>query len=335
MNIQLLKKLYNIYSPSGNEHRMIKFLYNYINNLSGDISLSKDNYGNIYVTKGTSDTYPCLVSHIDQVSHCHHSKDFKTIETKDIIFGYSPSKKRFENIGADDKNGIFICLECLKKFDILKVVFFREEEIGCKGSTSAYMPFFNNVRFVIQPDRKGNSDLISAIGSIGLCTGEFIETVEAWKWGYYETNGMMTDVFTLKKNGLDVCCINVSCGYYNAHTDEEITVKEDLQKCLRFIEHIIKDCTSVFPHRHTTHQDYSFYEYEDIIYEILEQDPSLTPEELYDMLYIHFPHLTLNDYAKICMDYMMIWENEEEMYINPNFPVHNENDTLDTAENAF
>lgn len=67
----------------------------------------------------------------DQVAHCHHSKDFKAIETKDIIFGYSPGKRRFENPGADDKNGIFICLECLKKYDTIKIAFFREEETGC------------------------------------------------------------------------------------------------------------------------------------------------------------------------------------------------------------
>ena len=43
----------------------------------------------------------------------------------------------------------------------MKVVFFREEETGCKGSSEAVMSFFDDVRFVIQPDRKGNSDPVS------------------------------------------------------------------------------------------------------------------------------------------------------------------------------
>ena len=47
---------------------MIGFLCSYISRLPGNISLAQDNYGNLYVTKGESDTYPCLVSHIDQVS---------------------------------------------------------------------------------------------------------------------------------------------------------------------------------------------------------------------------------------------------------------------------
>ena len=88
------------------------------------------------------------------------------------------------------------------------------------------MSFFDDVRFVIQPDRKGNSDLITNIGYSGLCSDEFIEAIEPKKWNYKEESGLMTDVLTLKENGLGVSCINVSCGYYNAHSDEEITMKK-------------------------------------------------------------------------------------------------------------
>ena len=178
MNIQLLKKLYSIYSPSGKEQKMVKFLCSYIKQLPGHISISKDKFGNLYVVKGKAETYPCLVSHIDQVSHCKHSKDFKAVETREIIFGYSPKNRRFENLGADDKNGVFICLECLKKYDAVKVVFFREEENGCRGSSETVMSFFDDVRFVIQPDRKGNSDLITSIGYSDLCSEKFIEALE-------------------------------------------------------------------------------------------------------------------------------------------------------------
>ena len=81
-----------------------------------------------------------------------------------------------------------------------------------------------------------------------MCSEKFMEALEPEKWGYREENGLMTDVLALKEKGLEVSCINVSCGYYNAHTDEEITVKKDLMKCLKFIEHIIEDCTDTYPH---------------------------------------------------------------------------------------
>jgi hypothetical protein len=314
MNMQLLKRLYNIYSPSGKEEKMVKFLCSYIRQLPGNISMSKDKFGNLYVVKGESESYPCLVSHIDQVSHCNHSKDFKAIETREIIFGYSPKNRRFENLGADDKNGVFICLECLKKHDAIKVVFFREEETGCRGSSEAMMSFFDDIRFVIQPDRKGNSDLITNISYSELCSEKFLEEVEPEKWGYREENGLMTDVLTLKENGLGVSCINVSCGYYNPHTDEEVTVKKDLMKSLSFIEHIIEDCTDVYPHI----LDYGYwgrydYELEDEIYEMLNSDPTLTPKGLYDMYSTTYPYLGLEDYERIYKDFRMFGGDEESI----------------------
>lgn len=309
MNTQLLKKLYSIYSPSGKEQKMVRFLCSYINGLPGEISLEKDSFGNLYVTKGSGESYPCLVSHLDQVFHCRHSKDFRAVEAKGILFGYSPSKRRFENLGADDKNGIFICLECLRKYDVLKVVFFREEETGCRGSSRAYMPFFDDVRFVIQPDRKGNSDLITAISFTELCSGEFIREAAPEKWGYAENNGLMTDVLTLKENGLEVSCANVSCGYYNAHTDEEITVKKDLQKCLDFVEHLIEDCTAVYVHQGTDALYDSFFECEEEIHDILHRHPSLSLEDLRSLYSPSFPRLSAEDWSRIYEDYRLVWDD--------------------------
>lgn len=312
MNIPLLKKLYSIYSPSGKEQSMIRFLCSYIKTLPGYISVSQDRHGNLYVIKGKSETYPCLVSHIDQVAHSNHSKDFKAIETKEIIFGYSPGRKRFENLGADDKNGVFICLECLKKQDVLKVVFFREEETGCIGSTHAHMSFFSDVRFVVQPDRKGNSDLITNIYyselCSELCSEQFIEAIDPERWGYKESSGSMTDVLVLKQNGLGTSCINLSCGYYNAHSDEEITVKKDLLKCLRFVEHIIEDCTEIYPY---TDMFDDHYECEEDIYDMLRMDPTLTPDDLYSMYSITFPYLKLEDYERFYETYQTLWAEDE------------------------
>ena len=150
------------------------------------------------------------------------------------------------------------------------------------------MPFFNDVRFVIQPDRKGNSDLITSIGFSELCSDEFIEAVKPEEWGYKENNGLLTDVMVLKENGLDVSCINLSCGYYNAHSDQEITVKKDLMKGLLFVEHIIEDCTAAYPHTGIFNDR---YECEDEIHDILRQDPTLTPEDLQYMYATNFPAL--------------------------------------------
>lgn len=312
LNWRLLKKLYAIHSPSGQEARMIKFLVSYLKNLPG-IELGQDKYGNLYARKGNSETYPCVVCHIDQVQRTH-SKDFKAIETRDIIFGYSAMNHQIEGIGGDDKNGILICLEALKKYDCIKAVFFREEETGCRGSSSCEMSFFNDCRFVIQCDRRGNSDLITSIGCMDICSEQFIRDIEPEKWGYKEEQGMMTDVESLKEQGLPVSAINMSCGYYNPHTDEEITVKRDLEKCWRFVQHIIEDCTEVYPHEagENAFMLYDEWEVEEDIHSLLQQDPTLTGADLFDMYQTNYPMLSRDDFERIVAEYKCFYCCEDD-----------------------
>lgn len=117
---------------------------------------------------------------------------------------------------------------------------------------------------------------------------------------------MMTDVLALKENSLSVSCVNLSCGYYNPHSDEEITVKKDLQKCLSFVEHVIEGCTDVYPHTRATEYVYR-YEDEDEIHDILACDPALTPQDLYDMYSTNFPHFSLEDYERIYGEHRQLW----------------------------
>ena len=135
-SFKLLKQLYSIHSKSGKEAKMIKFIINYVKRTIPDCSIIKDFKGNLYITRGISETYPVIVAHLDQVQD-NHSIDFRAIEAEGLIFGYSKKHRRTEGLGADDKNGIWIALKCLKKYDILKVAFFVEEETGCQGSSNA------------------------------------------------------------------------------------------------------------------------------------------------------------------------------------------------------
>lgn len=318
---RLLKKLYAIHSPSGKEDKMIKFLISYLQSLPG-VRLGKDSYGNLYAWKGESETYPCIVAHLDQVQR-NHPRDFRAIETRDIIFGFSAKEHSFCGLGADDKNGILIALETLKKYDSMKAVFFKEEETGCHGSSHAEMKFFEDCRYVIQCDRRGNSDLITNIGCSDLCSEKFIQDIDPEKWGYKEETGMMTDVETLKERGLSVSAVNISCGYYNPHTDEEITVKRDLEKCWKFVQHIIEDCTETYPHEVGENGCYGYYdewEIEDEIHSIIQQDPTMTASDLYDTYQTNFPMLKLKDFERIVEEYHQWYgESDEEETLTQTF----------------
>ncbi|MFI3164625.1 MAG: hypothetical protein R3Y65_09350 [Bacillota bacterium] len=304
--MKLLKELYKIYSPSGKERRMIRFIANYIKRNIPEAMVEVDKIGNIYITKGLSETYPSLVAHLDQVQDLH-SKDFKAIETSDIIFGYSAKNRRQEGLGADDKNGIWIALKCLQLYDAIKVAFFVQEEIGCIGSSHAKMEFFDDCRFVIGCDRKGNSDIITNINWTTLCSEEFLTNCGAERFGYAEQSGFITDVGELKQNGLSVSCINLSCGYYEPHTDHEITVKSDLLNCLEFVKYIIENCTEVYPH--TDYDDFQYMGYgteqEELEYlaeDMLIYNPKLTAQEFYDMYGMHYPHLDIAVFQQIIED---------------------------------
>ena len=280
--MELLKQLFCIHSKSGKEGKIRKFIWNWVRQTVPDAKIECDKPGNLYVTKGKSDTYPCIVAHMDQVQE-RHSKDFIAYEAEDIIIGFSPKHKEQQGLGADDKCGLWIGLKCLQKFDCLKLAFFVGEEVGCKGSGLANMAFFDDCRFVIEPDRKGSEVLITQIGWTPLCSDDFLKDIGFKKFGYKETDGMMTDIEALKDHGLLLSCINVSCGYYKPHSNEEFVYKPALLNCFAFVEHIIKTCTQVYPHIDNT----SYYErqnyYGDIyddyyseIYDLLSNDPSLS-----------------------------------------------------------
>lgn len=306
--MKLLKQLYETYSPSGGEKRMKKFLKLWINQNVPDAVIEHDNTGNLYITRGKAQSYPCVVAHLDQVQK-NHSLDFKAIETDEIIFGYSSKNRRQEGLGADDKNGIWVALKCLERFDTIKVAFFVGEEIGCVGSSRCVMSFFEDCRFVLQCDRKHGNDLIVNASWTNLCSEDFIKDIGYELFGYKKANGMLTDVATLKDNGLEVSCLNISCGYYEPHTDHEFTIKSELLGCRDFVFHIIETCNRPYPHIDeefgaygSCYGGYPFDEYDelyDIIDYHLSYDPNAKASELYEYYHDCYPSIPKADYEDI------------------------------------
>ena len=181
------------------------------------------------------------------------------------------------------------------------------------------MDFFKDCRFVIQSDRRGYKDLITTIGWTDLCSDEFLKAIGYEKFGYQETEGLFTDVLTLKERGLEISCINISCGYYEAHTDREFTVKKDLLNCLKLVEHIIETCTGVYPHIYNMYREDGsgpfLYEDEyaeamDEIFGMLDNDDTLSVDDLKYMYGLYFPCLTREDFERIYQDYF-VWKKEE------------------------
>ena len=65
-------------------------------------------------------------------------------------------------------------------------------------------------------------------------------TLSVISYNYQMVSGGKTDVVALKMRGLKIPVYNISCGYYNAHKNNEYTHFSELQNCLSFVKEILE-----------------------------------------------------------------------------------------------
>jgi len=127
----------------------------------------------------------------------------------------------------DDKVGIFVALQALLDIPNIKVVLFRNEEIGRIGSRFSInncSDFYKDCNFILQCDRKGNYDFLTKSAGVKMTSTEFENAVAPLlkKYDFISSEaGIATDVDVLVENGVGVCAANISSGYYSPHTDKE------------------------------------------------------------------------------------------------------------------
>ena len=260
--MDLLLSLYNIQSESNHEQEMIAACKQLFKERGCKVVNKKNN---LYITKGKSDSYPCIAAHLDEVHGDRGIYQAIYSPVNDIIYGWSFTDNDFCGIGADDKNGIWVALQMVERLEYCKVCLFHGEEIGCIGSHDAWMSFFKNCRFVLQVDRRNAGDLITNISG-RMVSDDFMQAITpiAEQFGYKETHGLMTDVETLVENGVGISCINMSCGYYNPHTQHEFTIWRELCNTAEFVYEICTQMTDTYLHEYQVptfpYSDWSKYD---------------------------------------------------------------------------
>jgi len=240
---QQIKNLIDILSTPtyfANEEKLVEKICNILK--ENDVSYEVDDVGNIYVTKGEAEFYPCVVAHTDTV---HELESINIRETLDhgmlCLSAYNDSGMP-TGIGGDDKCGVFVCLEVIKSLNNIKAVFLVGEEFGCYGARMANPIFFDNVGYAIQFDAPYHNWVSHVSYGVKLFdeNGEFYNHIqpilEKYMGKYTLGNHPYTDVCVLK-NKYDFSCINISVGYHNMHTREEFV---DVNTTLRTVE-IAKD----------------------------------------------------------------------------------------------
>lgn len=266
---QLFKDILSTQSHSGSVERMTQLISDYASFFDADVKVVNNN---IYVTKGKPlpNGYPCIVSHTDTVHAIVPDDQFKVGYDHDnrIIYGYNPIKRDFTGIGGDDKVGIYIALAAVRDFTSIKACFFRDEEIGCVGSGEADLTFFSDCMYILQCDRKGNNDFINRISSTPISSKEFQDDVASIikHYGYDFHDGGMTDVYKLTTRQAGISTANMSCGYYNPHSSDELISVDDVDNTLRMVYEILWTLDKRYEHKVEvpvyTNKKY-YYDYDD------------------------------------------------------------------------
>jgi tripeptide aminopeptidase len=247
MNTNKLLQILQIQSGSYQQFRIFARIIREIRRIPGCGYHVKK--GNIYVTKGKGEGYPCIVAHMDTVHDI--TDDLTAVTIGRNITGFNQVTMQQTGIGGDDKVGVFIALECLRLFDHIKAVFFRDEEMGCEGSYEADLTFFANCHFVLQCDRQGYRDFIVEAGGVELSSTQFQSNLKPLldSFNYETTKGFMTDVMALKEIGVECSVANISCGYFNPHTDYEFVNIDCVERCLNLVMSILHQFGEIkFPH---------------------------------------------------------------------------------------
>jgi hypothetical protein len=221
-----------------------------------------DESHNLYATKGivkNEGAYPCVVCHTDTVHNIH--KGYKVFESNDKYFAMDLDTMNQVGVGGDDKVGIWVALEMLAAHENIKVAFFSQEEIGCVGSSQADEDFFKDVGYVFECDRKGSTDFVNESSGMLMFGDEFekIITKTLNNRGYGITTGGLTDVHEISQIA-NVACANMSCGYYNPHSDTEYVDINHAVNTLRLVDDLINLLGEV-KHEHKAVDSYGYSSY--------------------------------------------------------------------------
>jgi tripeptide aminopeptidase len=254
MRLDLLKQILAVPTYSRQEGQMVDFLMNHVRQGGFELrgTCISDDWNNVYIRKGDAEFCPCVAAHLDTV---HYPRQVKIVQHDGILSGLDEHCQH-TGIGADDKAGVFICLELLERFENIAVALFGSEEIGCQGAFHARPDIFQGVGYVVEFDCPGQGLVSYTSNGVQLFAnnGEFIRTAlpvlkhhGLTRWQRHP----FTDVMALRQR-FDISCLNLSCGYHNWHRSDEYLVLDEVEAALTAGEDLVR---ALGCHRYAFHAD--------------------------------------------------------------------------------
>lgn len=194
----------------------------------GDV-ISKDGY---ILAHGNAPVM--LTAHLDTV----HKKPVKSVT-------YSRGKLASpQGIGGDDRCGVYIILsliDTLPDKHLPHILLCEDEEIGGVGSNKFVSDDIAPdlaLKHIIELDRKGSTEAVY-YDCNNAAYKAYIESIT----GYTEEWGSFSDICNLSPY-YDIASVNLSVGYYHAHTLNEYVMITEMIHTRSVVEKLVRDSHS-------------------------------------------------------------------------------------------
>lgn len=177
-----------------------------------------------------------------------NNKADKYIIKMDLIGDKISGSGKHRVLGGDDKVGVFMALKIAEKCPELpmKILFTVEEETGCNGVkyfVKHNAKWLEDVKYSLTVDRKDTCHLLWSQRGTRSCSNEF--AAELMYQGVREgipvsiQDGGSADVVILRDFVPNA--VNMSAGYFKAHTSSEYIVPSAVDKIFGWIKNIVEN----------------------------------------------------------------------------------------------
>lgn len=137
-------------------------------------------------------------------------------------------------LGVDDRAGVLGILELVNRGYRPHVLVTLGEESGGTGA-SAFVACYRSlpVRYIVELDRRNGGEAVF----YGCNNKKFVEYIESY--GFKSASGSFSDISIICPE-LGIAGVNLSCGYYNAHSQNEYLVLPQLWETLSKLERMLQ-----------------------------------------------------------------------------------------------
>lgn len=171
-----------------------------------------------------------LVAHVDCVLSHPTEKDVK--QYGDLIYSETGQ------LGGDDRAGVLAIFELLRQGYRPHVLLTNYEEVGGIGADCAAEYLKDtikkaNIRYIVELDRREDNDACF----YGDTNEEFQDFITAF--GFKSAHGSFSDI-TVLCPAWGISGVNLSIGYYNAHTDRDFVCVDNVMQTITRVKKMLE-----------------------------------------------------------------------------------------------